>query len=66
MPEIVKASLIGAAVIVALGLIVGGVLRHYVGGFLAKVAEEEEAAAEERRAENASEPNGAAPRPSKQ
>ena len=66
MPEIVKAALIGAAVIVALGLIVGGVLRHYVGGFLAKVAEEEEAAAEERRAARDSDRDEAAPRHSEQ
>lgn len=51
MPETIKAVLIGAAVLAALGLVVGGVLRHYVGGFLAKVAEEEEAAADEARTE---------------
>ena len=44
MTDTQKILLIALAVVMALGLIVGGVLNHHIGGFIETVAREEEEA----------------------
>ena len=44
MTDTLKVLLIALAVMTALGLIVGGVLNHHIGGFIETVAREEEEA----------------------
>ena len=41
MTDTLKVLLIALAVVTALGLIVGGVLNHHIGGFIETVAREE-------------------------
>ena len=53
-----KVVLIALGVLLALGLIVGGVLNHHIGGFIETVAREEEEAREREEASGQSDDTG--------
>ena len=53
MSDMAKVVLAALGVLTALSVIVSAVLRHHIGGFIEKVAREEEERAEEDRADEA-------------